>query len=512
MTDKSISEVIKLREINTRIETNLSSTFKVIDRFGVILKGNHKELDHKLAELRKGIKKAEDSSELEPFITATNQSLKSFEAEFANSLRELKSDVLEIGESLQSTKGMDSTVRRNLRMILNKIKSTDSSIITEIQPNIANLMKLLVAVKFSDVTNDDAPSNEPINIAETFNSNMMESLVSGLIKLSKSDVIKPSLDTFSDRIKIADSDDQKLDICLSFFEDVVGRFSEEFSQTQRLILNINKALADVHATLLDSLKSSKNYDKQLKSLNSQIDKQIKELSDSTNSATSLSELQVVIDKKLSVINTSIRKRDDIEQERSDKLQSALNAMEAKLGGLEQRTDYYRNKWLEEKVRNGIDTLTSLPNRGAYDNRIQEEYQRWLRQPQPLSIAVIDIDHFKKINDNYGHSVGDKTLKIVANTLKKSLRKTDFLARYGGEEFVVIMVNSDPSKVAGPLESLRKAVEKIPFKVKDTPLNITISIGFTAFLAADNVHTAFDRADKALYEAKHTGRNRVCYKK
>ena len=507
MSTKSNSEVTKLLDVNASLDKNLTESFKLVERFGTLLKGNQKELDHKLAGLRKAIKQTSTGDDLSLHITSVNQSLKGFESEFSTCLRNIKQDMLDIGESLQSIKGMDADLRRNLRMVLNKIKATDSSVLTEIQPNITKLVKILISIK--------APgSNSKISKPETtgLSNNMIERLISGLVQLSQKDVIKPSLDSFSDRIRISNSDEQKLDICLGFFEDVVGRFSEEFTQTQSLIVNINKALADVHTTLIESLKSSKGYDKQLRALNSQIDKQIKELSESTSTATSLNELQVVIDKKLSVINTSIKKRDDIEQQRSDKLQKSLNAMEAKLGGLEQRTDYYRNKWLEEKVRNGIDTLTGLPNRGAYDNRIQEEYQRWLRQPQPLTIAVIDIDHFKKINDNYGHSVGDKTLKIVANTLQKNLRKTDFLARYGGEEFVVIMINSDPNQVAGPLEKLRMAVEKIPFKVKDTPLNITISIGFTAFLAADNVHTAFDRADKALYEAKHSGRNKVCYKK
>lgn len=509
MSTKSNSEVNKLHDVNASLDKNLTESFKLIERFGALLKGNQKELDHKLAGLRKSIKQTSTGDDLSGHIISVNQSLKGFESEFSTCLRNIKKDMLDIGESLQSIKGMDADLRRNLRMVLNKIKATDSNVLTEIQPNITKLVKILVSIKVPPSSSYSGNSNPETNV---LSNNMIERLITGLVSLSQQDVIKPSLDSFSDRIRISSNDEQKLDICLGFFEDVVGRFSEEFTQTQSLIVNINKALADVHTTLIESLKSSKGYDKQLRALNSQIDKQIKELSESTSTATSLNELQVVIDKKLSVINTSIKKRDDIEQQRSDKLQKSLNAMEAKLGGLEQRTDYYRNKWLEEKVRNGIDTLTGLPNRGAYDNRIQEEYQRWLRQPQPLTIAVIDIDHFKKINDNYGHSVGDKTLKIVANTLQKNLRKTDFLARYGGEEFVVIMVNSDPNQVAGPLEKLRMAVEKIPFKVKDTPLNITISIGFTAFLAADNVHTAFDRADKALYEAKHSGRNKVCYKK
>ena len=504
MNSKSTNEVSQLRRALSEQNEVITGSFKVIDRLGIVLKGNHKELDIRLAELRRLIKKDASIDDVKTGLDNTTNKLAEFEKQFSFSLRELKTHLLAAGESLQASKGMDSDIRRRLRMVMNKLKSTDSSQLAELQPNFLAFFDIVTALKGNN-------QEQLIASPEPFSTELMEKLITGLSSISNSDVVKPSLDTFSDRIKVADSDNHKLDICLNFFEDVVSRFSEEYTQTQKLIININKALADVHNTLLDSLKSSKSYDKQLKVLNLQIDKQIQELSKSTTQVTSLSELQVVIDKKLGIINTSIKQRDEIEQARSDMLQNAIEKMETKLSGLEQRTEYYRKKWLEEKVRNGLDSLTGLPNRGAYDNRMKEEYQRWLRQPQPLCVAVMDIDHFKKINDNYGHSVGDKTLKIVANALQKQLRATDFLARYGGEEFVAILINSGTNEVAAPLEKLRIAVEKIPFKVKDTPLNITISIGYTELREGDNIHTAFDRADKALYEAKQTGRNRVCFK-
>lgn len=511
MDSKQKAEITQLRRDVSQTNELVKSACKVIDRLGLILKGNNKGFDKKLATLRKLIKNDGDLTELSEQLSEVNGALSEFEKRFTSSLRELKTHLLAAGESLQASKGMDDGIRRKLRMVMNKLKSTDSNQLAELQPNFLAFFDIVEAIKGNPANSDTNQLASSPTTQDAFNEQMMEKLITGLLQLARNDVIKPSLDTFSDRIRLADTNDLRIDICLSFFEEVVGRFSEEYSQTQKLILNINKALADVHNTLISSLKSSKGYDDQLRKLNKQIDKQINELSRSTTSATSLDQLQLVIDKKLSVINTSIKERDLIEQERSDKLQEALSNMESKLGGLEQRTEYYRKKWLEEKVRNGLDTLTGLPNRSAYDSRIQEEYQRWLRQPQPLCIAVMDIDHFKKINDTYGHSVGDKTLKIVASTLKKHLRATDFLARYGGEEFVAILLNSGPNEVAAPLEKVRLAVEKIPFKVKDKPLNITISIGYTQLLESDNIHTAFDRADKALYEAKDTGRNRVCLK-
>jgi diguanylate cyclase (GGDEF)-like protein len=140
-----------------------------------------------------------------------------------------------------------------------------------------------------------------------------------------------------------------------------------------------------------------------------------------------------------------------------------------------------------------------------------EFKRWQRNGFPLCLAVVDIDFFKRINDNYGHSAGDKTLKVIANALKKSLRSTDFIARFGGEEFVILLPETKLADVSGPLNKIREIIKKIPFKFKNKDVSITISMGVTLFKTGDNPLQAFDRADAALYEAKNGGRDKVIVK-
>jgi diguanylate cyclase len=534
MPNKSSQNQIAQEKVATVFKDQLIVALKAIDRLGIILQGNHKKFDQTLVKLRKSLQTSEDFLDLDMPLEQLIHSVTALENNYSEGLRGLHQETLVAGSSLQKTKGLDDELRRQLRMIVNRLKSSDGTIVSELRDNITAILSLYVKangiaktdneeISANSISTNDADSsaivskavdsgtNNLTDAATKYNEDMINKLVAGLQQLSGSEIIKPSLDVFVDRIKVTNDSNVKLDICLQYFEEIVDRIVEEFSQTQSLISKINVALADVHNTLIVSLKNSKNYDSQIAKLNAQIDTQIKSLSNSTQDANSLGDLKDAIDSKLSIINRTILKRDQIEATRTSKLQDAVDKMEAKLSSLEQRTEYYRQKWLEEKTRSGIDTLTNLPNRGSYDKKISEEFQRWSRQPMPLSVAVLDIDHFKSINDKFGHSVGDKTLKIVSHTLRKQLRATDFLARYGGEEFVAIFINSDSAQVVEPLEKLRKAVEKIPFKVKDTPLNITISIGYTTFVDADNVHTAFDRADKALYEAKHSGRNRVCFK-
>ena len=124
----------------------------------------------------------------------------------------------------------------------------------------------------------------------------------------------------------------------------------------------------------------------------------------------------------------------------------------------------------------------------------------------------DVDHFKNINDSYGHSAGDKTLKVIARALKQSLRDTDFIARYGGEEFILLFPETAIEDLSVPLNAIREKIKRIPFKFKDTNVPITISFGATELRSADTNREAFDRADEALYEAKRNGRDKVMFRK
>ncbi|MGB3623828.1 MAG: GGDEF domain-containing protein, partial [Ketobacter sp.] len=125
-----------------------------------------------------------------------------------------------------------------------------------------------------------------------------------------------------------------------------------------------------------------------------------------------------------------------------------------------------------------------------------------------SITIIDIDHFKKINDTLGHLRGDKVLKLVAREISQRLRSEDFVARYGGEEFVIIMPETDLQSALVATEKVRAAIESCPFSFNQQPIPITASFGVTSFENGDEIETCFERADKALYRAKELGRNRV----
>ena len=162
----------------------------------------------------------------------------------------------------------------------------------------------------------------------------------------------------------------------------------------------------------------------------------------------------------------------------------------------------------------IDALTSLNNRRQFEIRLKQEIATTKRQKNPLCAMMIDIDFFKKVNDTYGHACGDAVLKGVASNIKTALRESDIPSRYGGEEFAVLLpyTHIEEAKIVG--ERLRKSVESTPILINNDDnssltINVTISMGIAEYNNVETGEELFERADKALYNAKSDGRNKVC---
>ncbi|WP_317932784.1 GGDEF domain-containing protein [Halioxenophilus sp. WMMB6] len=187
---------------------------------------------------------------------------------------------------------------------------------------------------------------------------------------------------------------------------------------------------------------------------------------------------------------------------------ALAAMQAQLDALQQRHQQLQAELEQQHLSALHDPITGLPNRDAYNQKVHEELLRWRRYQRPVSLAVVDIDHFKQFNDNYGQPTGDRVLKIIGKILRQRLREVDFIARFGSEEFVLVLPETDIHSAAQVLDTIRRALAQAPFKFKEEPVSLTASFGLTQLRTDDTAESAFARADKALDEAKAQGRNRI----
>lgn len=220
------------------------------------------------------------------------------------------------------------------------------------------------------------------------------------------------------------------------------------------------------------------------------------------------DLKAKLTEQLNSIRSALARKEALEQREQALLRKSMETMRKELNELSTEANTYKERLFEQQKLNLLDSLTQLPNRAALEERMELEYRNYQRHKSPLWVAVADIDHFKTINDSFGHSTGDKTLQVIAMALKNSLRDTEFVARYGGEEFVLLLPDVGNGDIVQLLNRVREKVKNIPFKFKNQRITVTVSIGAAQVMGNELIHETFERADAALYKAKHESRDRV----
>ncbi|MFQ5787780.1 MAG: GGDEF domain-containing protein [Thermodesulfobacteriota bacterium] len=311
-------------------------------------------------------------------------------------------------------------------------------------------------------------------------------------KHSDSDIApnKDSLDSFAreqvSRIKTSPT----LKDFLAIEDSINKTIPKHFETTKNLVRVKFKELREMLNGLAEDFgsitKDNTNFSGHIKDSMSHIEKAIE-----------LDEIKE-IRKKITLETTSLRKAIAKKQEKDaiiiDSLTHKVKTIQGELASA------------KEEVL--IDGLTQIYNRKAFDKRIGDAFIKKSIKKTPFTLVMVDIDYFKKINDGYGHTVGDEVLKNIASTIKKSFRLNDFVARYGGEEFSVMIDRIDRNYILDVCERLRAAIEAINFTIDSERIPTTASIGIAFSSQTDTIRTLIERADRALYLAKQSGRNIV----
>jgi diguanylate cyclase len=188
-----------------------------------------------------------------------------------------------------------------------------------------------------------------------------------------------------------------------------------------------------------------------------------------------------------------------------------STLEANFNETSQELDKIRDSLKVAEQRSNTDALTGLANRHGLEEFLRSAQIASMEMGDPLSILMIDIDHFKKFNDSHGHQVGDQVLKLVAKVLQDSVRDVDLAARYGGEELIAVLPGADVSRCADAAERIRRRIAEARLTRRSTGRelgNVTVSIGVAQFRLAEAAEAMIERCDRALYQAKRAGRNRV----
>lgn len=289
---------------------------------------------------------------------------------------------------------------------------------------------------------------------------------------------------------------------------IVSAFDRDQQAFESFLQQLNDRLAAAYQVINSSQQCQGDSQRANQILQASMREQVTAMQESVANADELEQLKLEVSDRLDKVLSAMNSHQNEEEQRGQDLSSQLNALVEQVKNMERESKEAEEKIEEQRQRALRDVLTQLPNREAYNIHLAQEFERWQRYKRPLSLVVCDIDHFKSINDTYGHQAGDKVLRIIARSIASRLRKTDFIARIGGEEFVVLMPETNADQAYGVIDKIREAIAKCPFHFKEKPVSITLSFGVTEFEGEDKPDAVFARSDKALYQAKQQGRNRV----
>lgn len=308
---------------------------------------------------------------------------------------------------------------------------------------------------------------------------------------------------------------------VSVLEDIyaliTAALEQERTEFQRFLNELNESLGQVQEYVQfsrDQEGASRNSER---ALDDAVRTQISGIAESVQVAEDIGELKSAVQGQLTTILSSMDQFKAMKLAQQASASEHTRALEERLHAMELESKELRLHLAQQEQMASRDALTELPNRAAYDRRVLSEFVQWrnsLGQDSEygLCLAICDVDHFKRINDTYGHLAGDKVLKILAKEISSRLRKTDFVARYGGEEFAIIMPGTSLEDAEPLINSVREKIEKCPFHFKEKLVQITMSFGLSCFEELDTPEKVFERSDKALYRAKAGGRNQVCLAK
>jgi len=363
----------------------------------------------------------------------------------------------------------------------------------------------------SEVLGNNAPATAPATQANPANP-LYKSILEELNQLIASYAQrKPDDNQLVDiRKRLSDgmSEDQLLESCVVILRMIVQDAMSEASITGKVIQSLHTSLGKIGNDIQTSMEDSRTQFEQRQAGNAQLQSQIEDIEEVMLQSESFEALKEQTQDRVKNIADTLNQQVEEDTKGQASIMGLLGSMQSRIDQLQKQTLIYKQKLAEQLTLSQTDPLTRLPNRQAYDDKLSKAFQRWQEGGQPLSVAVLDIDHFKNINDRFGHAAGDKTLQVVGKHLGQKLTNNAFMARWGGEEFTLLMSGMSEQQVRNMLESMRTTLSSLPFKFKQEKVTITASFGATSFKVGDTPESVFERADSYLYKAKNGGRNRV----
>jgi len=334
-------------------------------------------------------------------------------------------------------------------------------------------------------------------------------IVAVLERLSRLPELRPALADLCARSKESLTPDEfaeGLEKVARLVSEQRANLMRERREIEDLLQQMDSRLAEIAGYLASDTADQKSAQSSSQQFDLLVTSEVRSLGNDVQSADDLGALRRRVGERLELITSHLQEFRAREGARVSAQLDRTQRMRVRVTDLEREIHGLHKSLQEEQSLRMIDALTGIPNRAAYDDRIRHEFSRWQRENTAISVLAWDIDRFKEINDAYGHSAGDKVLRVIAQHLAQHVRGTDFVARYGGEEFVMILIGTDAQQALVTADKIRSGIENMGFHFHNKPVAVTASCGITTVRGDDCPESIFDRADRALYRAKDGGRN------
>ena len=484
------------------------------------------KLNEQLGVLRDAINKGIAANKLKQAIDEVADSILGLDAIREKKKRESRDQVIELIGKIKPAGKIES----KLLKLSGKISKTSTN--KEISPFINDLAKLLVhglslvenkkdkgflSSLLSKKEKDDIESEIKIEQVEVSNKieaelnldNAVKSLISLLEKMVlpgdlqvEANLIKRKLSLSVDAATFLSALEQTVGITA----DVLDKVKKEKNEIEDFLKQLTGRLNELDKDIRETARIRELMHLHGKEMTDVMKVEMTTIEDGINNIKNLDELKTSIQSRVINLRNHVDSFLIKENEKDKQAASIIEKLKKQVKVMENEAEELKEQIEKERQQTLRDVLTEMPNRLAYNERINLELANFRRKQDPFTLVVWDIDLFKKVNDNYGHAAGDQVLKLVASILNKNMRETDFIARYGGEEFVSILPDTDIKGAQLITDKLRKIIASSKFHFRDEAVNVTISSGFAEVKNNEDSETLFIRADKALYKAKENGRN------
>ncbi|WP_438971669.1 GGDEF domain-containing protein [Methylophaga sp.] len=297
-----------------------------------------------------------------------------------------------------------------------------------------------------------------------------------------------------------------IDDIASLVSDIGGAAIDDKQEYETFLLDLTEKITMLEQQLHEFEEDEVSAYSQRRQLGNNVKAEMNHLRTDVEDANNLTQLRQTVSSRIDNLNQHINHAHNADVERFTQAQEQVKQLNQRLQVMEAESENLRKATIKAQELALKDALTGIWNRQALNDVLEREYARWQRYQTPLTMVFWDIDHFKDVNDQFGHSAGDVVLKTIAQIFNKKIRKADFIARFGGEEFVGLFPETDLETALVLTNKVRQIIAETHFYHQDITVPITASAGLAMFEGDDSIDDVFERADKALYSVKSNGRN------